>query len=345
MYIRPYGTRSPSRSTLPSTRHGIGRRILISVVALVGLTVGVHLVTGHAAASVPAIRSAEAGLCLDVRHNAVTPGTPVDAWTCNNSAAQAWVVHNDTIEHGKDLCLSVQGDRQSTGSAIVVNTCQATPGQIWLRDHNGFENPNSGSCLSIAPKRHAASLILASCDAVEQPSETWLLSALTGSSTVNAACQSETGGQRIACFAEQEWSMWQDESDNHEVLLTQYTDGAPYEEWCADFVSYVYKEAGYPFTLGGANSWDESDANNIQNMGFTRHDPLSYTPQPGDVAYFDYDGGHVEIVVSGGKTPTFVYGNSGTTDPTTGNGQMAANTITHDGESGGLVYYLSPDLH
>ena len=124
--------------------------------------------------------------------------------------------------------------------------------------------------------------------------------------------------------------------------MTGYTDGAPYEEWCADFVSYIYKEAGYPFTGGETNGWDENNANKIQFMGFVKHDPANYTPKPGDVGYFNYNGGHVEIVISGGAHPTFIYGNSATIDPTTGNGQMESNTIVQDGSLGHLVYYLSP---
>jgi len=79
-------------------------------------------------------------------------------------------------------------------------------------------------------------------------------------------------------------------------------------------------------------------------MGFTQHYAnTGYIPKTGDVAYFNYNGGHVEIVVSGGSKPTFVYGNSATIDPTTGNGEMEANTETSDGSLGQLVYYLSPN--
>ena len=318
------------------------RRGLVVGALLLGALGALHLVTGHAAADIPAIRSGESGLCLDVQHNAAVAGTPVQAWACNHSPAQAWTVHTATIEHGSNLCLSVQADSQRPGAAVVLEPCSNAPGQIWLRDMNGFENPNSGGCLAVADWLHTQDVVIASCHNLPRPNETWLLTALSGSSTINAPCQAEAGGKRIACYAEQEWSTWQAKPNAHPALLTTYTDGAPYEAWCADFVSYIYKEAGYSFTGGEADGWDESDANKVQYRGFTLHDPATYTPQPGDVAYFNYDGGHVEIVISGGKTPTFIYGNSGTTDPTTGNGQMAANTVTQDGNNGGLVYYLAP---
>ena len=147
----------------------------------------------------------------------------------------------------------------------------------------------------------------------------------------------------IACNAVKEFTAWQSSGSNHESLLTTYTDGTPSEEWCADFISYVYKEAGYPFTNGSADGWDENSAGNVQYMGFTMHQAGNgYVPETGDVAYFDYPGGHVEIVVSGGTTPTYVYGDSAEIDPTTGNGQMKSNTIQSD-NNGQVMYYLTPN--
>jgi cell wall-associated NlpC family hydrolase len=147
----------------------------------------------------------------------------------------------------------------------------------------------------------------------------------------------------VACYAEKEWTTWQSGGISHDTLLNSYTNGSPDEEWCADFVSYVYKEAGYPFTQGSSNGWDENNANYIQYMGFAMHSASSgYVPKPGDIAFFNYNAGHVEIVVSGGSHPTFIYGDSATIDPTTGNGQMKANTILSDSD-GQIVYYLSPN--
>jgi hypothetical protein len=146
----------------------------------------------------------------------------------------------------------------------------------------------------------------------------------------------------VACYAERQWAAWQAGSSNHQALLTDYTDGNSYEEWCADFVSYVYREAGYPFTNGERDGWDEYDADNIQYMGLTMHAASNYTPQPGDIAYFDYPGGHVEIVVAGGPHPTFIYGDSNTIDPTINNGDMNEDSLTSDGAAGQVMYYLSP---
>lgn len=319
-------------------RYG-GKVVLGFILLIVTVFIATHIRPGAADTAASAIHSGIAGYCLDVHGNGSSAGTKVDNYTCNNSPAQSWTTTYDKIQHGNAMCLSVQGNATTAGSPVALNPCSQEPGQIWLRDQNGFENPNSGLCLALPTGNGAEPVIIATCSLPSQMAEKWTPTDTQSSSS----CDLSSKGDKIACNAVKEWDTWQSEPTNHPALLTTYTDGAPYEEWCADFISYVYRESGYPFTGGEANGWDENNANNIKNMGFTMHDPASYTPKPGDIAYFDYNGGHVEIVISGGKTPTFVYGNSGTIDPTTGNGQMEANTKMSDGSSGNLVYYLSPN--
>ena len=323
----------------PPKKHFGGKIVLGLVLLIVVALIATHLRPGSADAAASEIHSGVAGYCLDVHKNGTAAGTTVDNYSCNSTPAQSWTTTYDKIQHGNNLCLSVQGNSKIAGSSVVLNPCSQDPGQVWLRDQNGFENPNSGMCLALPTGNDAEQVIIATCSLPSQMAEKWT----PPDNQSSSSCQQGTNGDKIACEAAKEWNTWQSEPTNHPALLSSYTDGAPYEEWCADFVSYVYREAGYPFTGGEANGWDESNANNVQNMGFTMHSPANYTPKPGDVAYFDYSGGHVEIVVSGGKTPTFVYGNSGTIDPTTGNGQMEANTKTSDGSLGSLVYYLSPN--
>jgi hypothetical protein len=330
------------RSILPHTlnQKGIAHRLLpwaIVFVVCFGIVLTFKSVTSHAAGVSSAIKSGITGYCLDDHTDAKINNAPVDSWKCNNSDAQDWTIGIGTIEHGDNMCLSVENNGTTVGEPVVLRTCDQATGQVWLRDQGGFENPNSGSCLSIPNSKTGQQLVTASCSYLTQNFEVWI-------STLKSNCVVGTKGEEVACQAEQDWTQWQSGTPSHETLLNQYTDGAPYEEWCADFVSYVYKEAGYPFADGETNGWDENIASNIQNQGFTLHPASShYVPQPGDVAYFDYAGGHVEIVVSGGSTPTFVYGNSATIDPTTGNGQMEANTITSKASEGQVVYYLSPN--
>lgn len=312
--------------------------LLIGLIVSISIFAFFKIGEGKVAAASTIIKSGITGYCLDDYKNRPVADNMVELWGCNDSAAQNWSVNGDQIVHNS-ACLSVQKDGKATGSAVVANNCDGSPGQVWLKNKTGLFNPNSNLCLAASsPHRQ---LTILPCDA-SIPGQIWAVSSLTnGRDSSSATCPSSKG-ERIACYAEKEWAVWQSGRTSHNDLLNTYTDGAPYEAWCADFVSYVYKEAGYPFTQA-YDGWDENNANNVQNYGFTFHPASSgYMPKPGDIAYFDYNGGHVEIVVSGGKTPTFIYGNSATTDPTTGNGQMKANTIVNDGPEGKLVYYLSP---
>lgn len=327
---------------LPSNnkQSGFTHRLLFFGFILVIATLAFFRVSeSKAAAASSAIKSGVSGYCVDDYLDSWKAGNKVVLWNCNDSAAQSWSVNGFKISHRSD-CLSIQTDSQISGSLVVADSCNDSPGQIWLRDGGGYFNPNSDMCLT-AP-RPRQQLIALPCSSPTESTQMWIVSSGRNNQEWSTACRG-TEGQVVACYAEQAWTTWQSGSVSHTGLLNIYTDGAPYEAWCADFVSYVYKEAGHPFTQA-YDGWDESNANNIQNYGFTVHFATSgYIPKPGDIAYFDYNGGHVEIVVSGGKVPTFIYGNSATIDPTTGNGQMKANTITSDGAEGKLIYYLSPN--
>jgi hypothetical protein len=330
------------RISIPHTalaQNGFAHRLLLLGVALV-VVLAFYKIEGHSVADTTTIiKSGVSGYCLDDYKNKPDANNKVDSWGCNDTSAQSWSLSGDNIIHNSD-CLSVLANATNANMPIVAASCNDAPGQVWLRDSSGYYNPNSGMCLDSPGSKQQ--LIISSCSNPITPTQSWTPSTPSNKDVEAPSCQG-TEGQLVACYAEKEWANWQSGSISHENLLNTYTDGSPYEEWCADFVSYVYKEAGYPFTqaYGG---WDENNANNVQDYGFTIHMASSgYTPKPGDIGFFNYVGGHVEIVISGGETPTFIYGNSATIDPTTGNGQMKANTITNDGSQGELIYYLSPN--
>lgn len=336
MYRSP--SRQPTfRAEKPVRRKHHIRHITYGIIVIL-LAIGLIKLSGGNASAASGLKivSGIAGECLDDYTGKLVSNNPVDAWGCNGSSAQSWSVTYDSIEHAGKYCLSVAGNSKNVGAEMVLNTCSNAPGQIWLRDKSGYINPNSGLCLD-----NSSQLTLESCRELASASETWTPDNYNGKAVGLPSCDGAEG-QKIACEAATEWAHWQN-SNNHLALLNTYTDNTPYEEWCADFVSYVYKQAGYPLT-SAYDGWDENDANNLQNYPeFTEHQASSgYVPKAGDIAWFNYDGGHVEIVVSGGSRPTFVYGNSGQIDPTTGNGNMRTNTLTSDGSEGQLVYYLSP---
>ncbi len=327
-----------SARPLPHNKFGALRIGFAMLIVLLGVIFIFNVVDGHASATSSLIHSGISGYCLDDYKNKPTVNNMVSAWPCNGSAAQAWTVTDASITHNASSCLGVAGNATTSGSTVVAAPCAQTAGQIWLRDKTGYYNPNSGLCLASPNGAGRSQLVLDSCQKLSQPGETWIPSQQSYAST----CPHNSEGEAVSCYAMQEWGRWQSGSLDHNALLNTYTDGSSYEAWCADFVSYVYKEAGYPL-VSAYDGWDENNANNLQNYSFTKHLATSgYIPKAGDIAYFDYSSGHVEMVVSGGKTPTFIYGNSATIDPVTGNGQMEANTIISDGSLGRLVYYLSP---
>ena len=297
----------------------------------------------HRYSNSPNIKLSTSGYCLDDYQNKMVNSAIVDAWECNSSKAQIWTVDNLNIIHDNNYCLGVVNNSQASNSQVVMSKCDGSSGQVWIRDKGGYRNPNSTLCLSASLNNPQQSLFINSCNDLNKTVEVWSPVANVDSTKILTPNCSGTKRQLLACYAEKQWAIWQSGSISHETLLNTYTDGSPYEEWCADFISYIYKEAGYPFTQGSANGWDENNANNIQYMGFTMHmASTGYVPKPGDIAFFSYNGGHVEIVISGGEHPTFIYGDSATIDPSTGNGQMETNTILGD-LGGQLLYYLSPN--
>ncbi len=100
----------------------------------------------------------------------------------------------------------------------------------------------------------------------------------------------------------------------------KYSDGVE-EEWCADFVSWVLKEAGTPFTDGTSGGWRLASVTGVKawfekNGGY--HDKAGYTPQPGDIQINDNNiapyNQHVAIVIAvNGNIATIIGGNDGDT--------------------------------
>ena len=76
-----------------------------------------------------------------------------------------------------------------------------------------------------------------------------------------------------------------------------------WEPWCADFVSYIYKEAGHPFVNPNSGSWRIPGIYTLRDY-FTIsgrwHSADDYIPKPGDVAIYDGGvfGGHTNLVLA-----------------------------------------------
>lgn len=83
---------------------------------------------------------------------------------------------------------------------------------------------------------------------------------------------------------------------------TKYSQGIE-EEWCADFVSWVLRSAGYPMSNPNSGSWRIPGVLTLQSylekQGRFRPVGDGYTPRPGDIVI--YNGGdfgqHTNLVI------------------------------------------------
>jgi len=109
---------------------------------------------------------------------------------------------------------------------------------------------------------------------------------------------------KIVEIAQQEFNAGASEANGQ---YTKYTMGRQ-EAWCADFVSWVMKEAGLPFK-DGVDGWNIASAAGIQNhfekeVDGSKWHPIGegYRPRQGDVVVHNDDRGalptHVNFVVS-----------------------------------------------
>ncbi len=95
---------------------------------------------------------------------------------------------------------------------------------------------------------------------------------------------------------------------------TFYSDGVE-EAWCANFVSWIMREAGQPLSNPNSGSWRIPGVYTLteyyQDEG--RFEPKGYIPAVGDVVLYDnssWIGQHTNIVVAiDGNTATTVGGN------------------------------------
>ncbi len=99
---------------------------------------------------------------------------------------------------------------------------------------------------------------------------------------------------------------------NFGPAIAVFTDGNA-EPWCADFVSWVLRAAGYPFSGGASGGWRIAWTLDVRAWFAARgayRERLVADPAPGDVIWFRH--GHIGIVtrVTGSSIET-VEGNAG----------------------------------
>ncbi len=147
--------------------------------------------------------------------------------------------------------------------------------------------------------------------------------------------------QAVVCIAQAELSKWNSGSLKPGTDYKIYSEATP-EDWCADFASWVFNQAGYPLKEGP--TWRISGVDAVKAVGeanqrFHWHDKSGYIPKPGDLAIHndgktDY---HVNIVVGiSGNRVTLIGGNQGSND-------FAQSKVSRDSLQNDIIGYVTPD--
>lgn len=165
--------------------------------------------------------------------------------------------------------------------------------------------------------------------------------------------------QDIVCIAKSQVQLWKNEPYTWRYTgYYDYSNGVT-EEWCADFVSWVYNQAGDPFPDGVRDGWDVSYVGDIPGVseataGFTYHpvgkgDP-SYTPVPGDIGIFytNMEYGHTAIYIgNSGSTSLWIGGDQGPSPDGDYGGADSESTVNvgynEPGSPGYIMGYVSPN--
>ncbi len=153
--------------------------------------------------------------------------------------------------------------------------------------------------------------------------------------------------QAIVQLAQQELQSWQGGQLQPGSGALKYIPSKNIEDWCADFVSWVYNQAGVPLSDG--DNGNVSSVLQIQSIGqsgannFSYHDAAGYNPKPGDIAVHIGSGiEHVTLVVAvDGNNITLIGGNQG------GRGGPGTSSVSQFEISSPTDYstvgYVSPD--
>jgi hypothetical protein len=161
----------------------------------------------------------------------------------------------------------------------------------------------------------------------------------SGCASSTTSCTSGAGGgttsdlsqtrQDVVCIAQAQLTLWETQPDyktaNFPYAAKGFLDysNQVYEEWCADFASWVYDQAKYP--LNPDPNWITPGVSTIETIGkanqnFHWHPESSgYVPQPGDLAIHSTSGNpdyHVNIFISStNNVSTYIGGDQGDYGP------------------------------
>jgi len=166
--------------------------------------------------------------------------------------------------------------------------------------------------------------------------------AMAGISSTDSCQTAQSGAvrQRVLALAEKELQLWEGDVLKPGTDFHKYSQGRD-ENWCADFVSWIYSQAGYP--LNTSNEGNVPSVDEVAQIGkdgdkFIYHDAAGYTPQPGDLQIQKGSSvSHVSIVVSVDNGVVMKIGGN-----QSGDGGPSTSSVTKDDWSDSVVGYVSP---
>ncbi|WP_442933282.1 ricin-type beta-trefoil lectin domain protein [Micromonospora psammae] len=88
--------------------------------------------------------------CVDVPNSNFADGVPLQTWTCNGTAAQAWTLTGGTLRTQNNKCMDVAWGSTANGAAIQIVTCSGNPAQQFVLSPAGdLVNPQADKCVDI----------------------------------------------------------------------------------------------------------------------------------------------------------------------------------------------------
>lgn len=201
---------------------------------------------------------------------------------------------------------------QQAFTDLKLQTTPQTASDSWLKFYEGAVGQGDA-----ARQGKAAYLFNTYGGGSASSTPTSPTSSPASTSSCPGANQSNNGSgnaSQIVSTAQAELALWQGGFND----ISKY-NGHP-DAWCADFLSWVLKQAGTPFTGGGDGGWHIPTVQGVQTYFESIHTwhpkGQDYVPKPGDVVVYNEGLSpypqHVNIVVSvSGTGFTTIGGNEG----------------------------------
>lgn len=181
---------------------------------------------------------------------------------------------------------------------------------------NGFINDYSRAATVIGTPEKEQQVGLKDTSKLTYSGEGVAAAVSSGTASAGSVCPTQQNSNAVVAIAEAEFVAGASESD--ETYL-KYTEGNE-EAWCGWFMSWVFREAGDPFSGGeGEDGYAYRSVSAIRAMAEENnwyHDKSevtdgSFTPQPGDIAIYTEGSEpypeHVNIVISySASTQTYI---------------------------------------